>query len=257
MAAFGASALGGTVALLPVLNEAGTVGAVIEGVLSSGSIEHLLVVDDASSDGTQDELEKAKRRWPQMEVTIRRDQKGLGSALLFGFREVVQRYPFDRLLVLDGDLSHDPASIPHLLSVPADLVVGSRYTPGGRIENWNAIRRLISLSANSLARRLLALPVQDITSGFRVYSRSLVGMILSNAACGGYEFQVETIWLAAAHRYSIAEVPIAFIERKVGESKLATPEEALKFARFVVTKTFFSWRNGDKGGQRLRGGRTS
>lgn len=231
--------MGEVVGLLPVLNEAGTVRAVINGIFSSGSIDRLLVIDDGSVDGTLDQLKSAKLQFPQLDVEVRHNQKGLGSALLYGFREAVMRYSFDRLVVLDGDLSHDPATIPTLLAVPCDLVVGSRYTLGGRIENWGAPRRWISFAANLLARRLLRLQVQDITSGFRVYTKPLVEMILANAACGGYEFQVETVWLAAAQQYSIAEVPIAFVERRAGESKLATPEEALKFARFVLTKALF------------------
>ena len=229
---------GRVVGLMPILNEAGTIRAVIEGISASNVVERLLVVDDGSTDGTLDELEAARSRWPNVDIEIRHDQRGLGSALLHGFKEAVRRYDFDRLVVLDGDLSHDPATIPDLLGTPCDLVIGSRYTDGGRIENWNAARRLISVTANSLARRMLRLPVRDITSGFRVYSRPLVELILTNAACGGYEFQVETIWLATQHRYSIGEVPISFVERTSGESKLATPEEAWKFTRFVVSKTF-------------------
>ncbi len=234
---WGDSGLAGTVALLPILDEVDSVAEVIHGVLSTGVIDRLLVVDDGSTDGTLDKLEVARREWPQIDITVRRHQKGLGSALLFGFGEVLRRYPFERLVVLDGDLSHDPATIPQLLEVPSDLVIGSRYVVGGRIENWNVLRRLISYGANALARRVLRLPVQDITSGFRVYSRSLVETVVGNAACGGYEFQVETIWLATGHRYSVAEVPIAFVERRAGDSKLATPEEALKFVRFVVSKS--------------------
>ena len=249
--------MGEAVGLLPILNEVGSIRLVIDGTLSSGAIDRLLVVDDGSTDGTLDELKGAQVRWPQLDLELRSDQRGLGSALLHGFREAVQRYPFDRLVVLDGDLSHDPGAIPDLLASPYDLVVGARYVREGRIENWNASRRLISFVANSVARCLLRLPVKDVTSGFRVYRRPLVEMIIDHAACGGYEFQVETIWLAALHRYSIAEVPIAFIERKVGESKLATPEEAWKFARFVMSKAFNHPRSKTPGVISSRAGRSS
>jgi dolichol-phosphate mannosyltransferase len=249
--------VGEAVGLLPILNEVGTVRLVIDGLLSSGAVDRLLVVDDGSTDGTLDELRRAQVRWPQLDLELRPDQKGLGSALLHGFREAIRRYPFDRLVVLDGDLSHDPAAIPDLLASSHDLVIGSRYVRDGRIENWNASRRLISFIANSVARRLLRLPVRDVTSGFRVYSRPLVEMILDHAACGGYEFQVETIWLAALHRYSIGEVPIAFIERKAGESKLATPEEAWKFTRFVMSKAFIHRRSKRLGVTSPRAGRSS
>jgi len=231
----------GIAGLLPVLNEAGTIREVLEGIFSKGYLEQLLVVDDGSTDGTLQALGAMRLRWP-IDVVVRHDERGLGSALLFGFREAVRRYSFERLVVLDADLSHDPASIPDLLSMRADLVLGSRYIEGGRIDNWTFLRRIISVGANSLARWLLRLPVQDVTSGFRVYSRSLVETILEQAACGGYEFQVETVWIAATQHYTIAEVPITFVGRKAGRSKLATPEEALKFARFMTTTAIFSRR---------------
>ena len=243
----GTFSVGDIVGLLPILNEAGTIRQVIDGIFSTGSIDRLLVVDDGSVDGTLDQLDYARRQYPQLDVEVRHDQRGLGSALLHGFREAVKRYAFDRLVVLDGDLSHDPATIPTLLAKPYDLVVGSRYTTGGRIENWGLPRRWISFAANLVARRLLRLKVQDITSGFRVYTKPLVETILANAACGGYEFQVETVWLASRQNYTIAEVPIAFVERRAGESKLATPEEAFKFARFVVTKAVYPRKPGTKG----------
>ncbi len=253
----GRFSVGEIVGLLPILNEAGTIREVVDGVFSSGSIDRLLVVDDGSVDGTLDQLDSARRQFPQLDVEVRHNQKGLGSALLHGFREAVRRYAFDRLVVLDGDLSHDPATIPTLLAKPYDLVVGSRYIRGGRIENWGLPRRWISFAANLMARRLLGLNVQDITSGFRVYTKPLVETILANAACGGYEFQVETVWLASRQKYTIAEVPIAFVERRAGESKLATPEEAFKFARFVVTKAVYPRKRETKGLRSPGAGRSS
>src|SRR5206468_2727265 len=116
-----------------------------------------LVVDDNSTDGTLPALRAAQREFPQLDVVVRTEERGLGTALLFGFEEALRRYPFERLVVLDADLSHDPAIIPRLLSARADLVIGSRYAPGGRIENWPASRRVISLLANSAARWLLSL----------------------------------------------------------------------------------------------------
>ncbi len=140
-------------------------------------------------------------------------------------------------MTLDADLSHDPSRIPDVLSVDADLVLGSRYADGGSILDWPFGRRAISFSANTLARHLLGLPAKDVTTGFRAYRRDLVGQIVGEAACGGYEFQVETIWLARAHGYSVAERPICFTERRSGRSKLATLDESFRFARFVFQKT--------------------
>jgi len=239
-----------TVGLLPVLNEADTVREVIDGVLSLGVVDRLLVIDDNSTDGTLAQLDSAQRQWPQLDVIIRRDEKGLGSALLYGLGELVRRYDFGRVVVLDADLSHDPKAIPELLRLHADLVVGSRYMPGGRIENWRTFRRLVSVVANRLARGSLRLPVRDVTSGFRVYSRPLAKTIVDEAACGGYEFQVETVWLADKHHYTLCETPISFVDRRAGRSKLATPKEVLKFARFVISKSLRPkrWRTQTPGG---------
>lgn len=223
--------------LIPVLNEVSTVGEVIDSIFATRSIERLLVVDDGSTDGTLERLREASAKYPALDVVVRQGETGFGSALLFGFREALNRYPFDRLVELDGDLSHDPAVIPDLLAEQADLVIGSRYANGGKIENWSFSRRAISLLANSVARILLALPIRDVTSGYRVYSRPLVETIVREANCGGYELQIEAAWLANHHHLSIRETPILFTERKHGESKLATREEAAKFARFVIRKS--------------------
>ena len=153
------------VGLLPVLNEVATIRLVVRSILSSGLVERLLVVDDNSTDGTREELEEAKEEFPQLEVVVRTTERGLGTALLFGFEEAIRRYSFDRLVVMDADLSHDTAAIPQLLGIPADLVIGSRYYDGGHIRNWPTTRRVISFVANYSARHLLGLPVRDVTSG--------------------------------------------------------------------------------------------
>ena len=224
------------VGLIPVLNEVDTVEDVINSVLATGCVHQMLVVDDGSTDGTLTKLKTTRDKFPSVDVVVRSDQKGFGTAMLFGFAEALRRYRFDRLVELDGDMSHDPATIPGLLGVQADLVIGSRYTKGGRIINWPLSRRLISLLANSTARRMLGIPARDVTSGFRVYSRRLLETIVREAACGGYEFLVETAWLASERNFSVAEVPIVFLERGQGQSKLRTGAEAWKFLRFVLTK---------------------
>ena len=225
------------VGLIPVLNEVDTVEDVINSVLATGYVHQMLVVDDGSTDGTLKELLAIRTRFPSIDVVVRTNQRGFGTAMLFGLAEALRRHRFDRLVELDGDMSHDPAMIPLLLGVQADLVIGSRYTKGGRIINWPLSRRLISRVANSTARRMLGIRAHDVTSGFRVYSRRLLETIVREAACGGYEFLVETAWLASQRNFSVAEVPIVFLERRQGQSKLQTGAEAWKFARFVLQKS--------------------
>jgi len=238
------TAPGRVVVLLPVLDEVGTIRSLVESIFATGCVDAILVIDDDSKDGTRDELERAKERFPELDVVVRRNERGLGTALLLGFTEALGRYNFDRLVVMDADLSHDSAAIPQLLAVPADLVIGSRYYSGGGIKNWPATRRIISFVANYAARHLLRLPVRDVTSGFRVYSRRLVRKIVAEAACGGYEFQVEAVWLAAASQFSVEESPIEFVERRAGKSKLATWDESWKFLRFVIDKSLLrGWSN--------------
>lgn len=222
-------------ALLPVFEEAQTIEAVVRQTLGTNSVDRILVIDDGSKDGTLEKLETLRKEFPQVDVVVR-NQRGFGTALHDGFRIALERYDFSRLVTLDADLSHDPALIPELLSVDADLVLGSRYSDGGTIQDWPFARRAISYAANSISRHLLGLPARDVTTGYRAYRRDLVDRIVRDAACGGYEFQIEAIWLADRHGFRVGEVPIHFVERRAGHSKLATMEEMLRFGRFVLDK---------------------
>lgn len=232
----GSTGMTHTLALVPVLNEAGTVEQVVRRTLATGAVDRMLVVDDGSHDGTQACLEALKAEFPQLDYVVR-SERGLGTALHDGFRLALERYGFERLVTLDADLSHDPDMIPELLAVDADLVLGSRYLDGGTIKEWPFARRAISFSANFVARHLVGLPAKDVTTGFRVYRRALVDRIVRDAACGGYEFQIEAIWLAKTHGFRVGERPIDFVERKTGKSKLATLDEAAKFGHFVLDKS--------------------
>jgi dolichol-phosphate mannosyltransferase len=225
------------VAVVPVLNEVRNIGALVTSVFDTGRVGHILVVDDGSTDGTLDVLGSLAREYEGLDVHVRRQERGFGTAILCGLTEALRRYDFDRLVQMDGDLSHDPASISAMLDASADLVLGSRYVDGGRIVNWPATRRLISLTANGLARLLLGMPVRDVTTGFRVYSRRLAEVVVAEANCGGYEFEVEAVWLALHHGFSVDEKPIQFVERRNGRSKLATGGEAGKFMHFVLRKS--------------------
>src|SRR5688500_1263259 len=161
------------VAVIPVLHEAENIRRLVPLVFATGRVGHILVVDDGSTDGTLEILERMVQEEPSLDVQVRQDERGFGTAVLFGFQECLRRYEFDRLIQMDGDLSHDPDTIPAMLDMPADLVLGSRYVGGGRVVNWPLPRRVISIIANGVSRRFLGLPVRDVTSGFRVYSRRL------------------------------------------------------------------------------------
>jgi dolichol-phosphate mannosyltransferase len=226
-----------SVAVIPVLNESENIRALVESVFATGRVEHILVVDDGSTDGTLETLAAVTKEYPGLDVHVRHEERGFGTAVLFGFQECLRRYNFDRLIQMDGDLSHDPSEIPGMLDKPADLVLGSRYVRGGRIVNWPLPRRIISIIANGLARRFLGLPVRDVTTGFRVYSRRLIETLVREANCGGYELEVEAVWLAMQHDLTVDETPIRFVERRNGRSKLATFEEAAKFVQFVLRKS--------------------
>jgi dolichol-phosphate mannosyltransferase len=223
--------------LIPARDEAANALALVDTLSRVPCIDWVLFVVDKSSDGTERVLHDLAGSLDWLHVYYRWNRTGLGTALLEGMSYALEHFEFERLVQMDADLSHDPAQIPALLAGDADLVIGSRYVRGGCIENWPLARRAISRGANRVARFGLGLPTQDVTSGFRVYSRDLASDIVARANCGGYELQVEGVDLAQSLGYSIAEVPIRFQERGGGESKLNTGPEIYRFLRFVAKGT--------------------
>jgi dolichol-phosphate mannosyltransferase len=188
----------------------------------------IVVVDDASPDGTADLARDLAKRYPL--ILISRPAKGgLGSAYREGFAAARGELVFE----MDADLSHDPRHVRELVAAVragADIAVGSRYVEGGRVVGWNAYRRIVSGIGNGLARLALGLRVRDVTSGYRCYTRE-AAQLVQLAKSDGYGFQVEALYLAKRHGMRIAEVPITFENRTVGKSKLGPGE----FARFVRT----------------------
>jgi dolichol-phosphate mannosyltransferase len=191
----------------------------------------VLIVDDASPDGTGDRIRalQATRSW--LHLLSRSGPAGLGSAYRDGFRWALRR-GYDRIGEMDADLSHDPASIPSLLAAVdegAGLAIGSRYVRGGATEGWPASRRMLSRGANVFARMLLRIPVRDVTAGFRVYDRSSAQLVAETGThCDGYGFQVEAAHAVSRSGRWVAEVPIRFTERQFGSSKMSasTAKEA-------------------------------
>ncbi len=210
--------------IVPTYNELDSIGEVAGRLFDAvGDRADLLVVDDGSPDGTA-ELVKQMTHGPNAVHLIQRSHKqGLGTAYVTGFRWALER-GYDSVVEMDADLSHDPADVPRLLHrlQDADLVVGSRYVPGGRIVNWGLIRRALSLAGNLYARMWLGYGVRDSTSGFRAYKTSaLQREELSGLRSEGYSFQIEMtrrVYLAGGE---IVEVPITFVERAKGKSKMS------------------------------------
>jgi dolichol-phosphate mannosyltransferase len=212
--------------VLPTYNEAENVIGVAEDVLAIDDSLEILVVDDASPDGTGELVAAASRRQPRLHLLRRPGKLGLGTAYLAGFRHGLD-HGYERILTMDCDRSHNPRYIPALLAATADadLAIGSRYAPGGGILNWPWHRRALSAFANLYARTLLRLPVGDCTSGFRCYRREVLASVEPfGIRSSGYSFLEEMAWRVHRCGFRIAEVPIVFEQRTAGVSKIDSSE---------------------------------
>jgi dolichol-phosphate mannosyltransferase len=212
-----------TLVVLPTYNEAATIEEVLRRARAALPEAGILVVDDGSPDGTADLAEKVGQEAGGVDVMRRQRRSGLGGAYRAGFRWGMER-GYEALVEMDSDLSHDPAALPLLLGALEnnDLVIGSRYVPGGSIPNWSLRRRLLSRGGNAYSAFMLGLPVSDLTSGFRVYRADLLGrMSLETVRADGYGFQVEMTYRAARAGARISEVPIEFNDRQAGTSKMS------------------------------------
>jgi dolichol-phosphate mannosyltransferase len=209
---------------MPTYNEAENIHRVLRAVRTSLPDAGILVVDDGSPDGTADLAEQLGSELGGIDVLRRTAKSGLGSAYRAGFAWGLER-GWDVLVEMDADLQHDPAALPHLVAPIADgvdLVVGSRYVPGGSIPKWRWHRRLVSRGGNIYAAALLGLGVKDSTSGFRAYGASILRAIdLGVVRAEGYGFQIEMVRQVLDHGGRVIEVPIRFVERSEGESKMS------------------------------------
>lgn len=214
-----------TLVVLPTYNEAENIDDVLQRLRRAVPDAHVLVVDDRSPDGTADRAEKLGRELGNVEVLRRPAKAGLGSAYRSGFRIGLAR-GYDALVEMDADLSHDPDALPSLLAAVeegADLAIGSRYVPGGRIPDWPWARRAISRFGNLYARALLGISVHDATAGFRVYSRrALEHLDLDAVRADGYGFQVEMVYKVEHDGGRVVERPIEFRDRTLGHSKMSS-----------------------------------
>jgi dolichol-phosphate mannosyltransferase len=211
------------VVIVPTFNERENLPVVLAALLRIDDLR-VLVVDDASPDntGTVADAVAAQNRG-RVSVVHRRGTRGLGLSYIDGMR-VALRTDATHICQMDADLSHDPLDVPRLLAASrdADLVIGSRYVAGGRVENWPRRRILLSAFANRYVRAITGLPVRDCTSGFRCWSRDAVERLpLDRIFSNGYAFLVELTWEAAAAECRIVEVPITFVDRREGSSKIS------------------------------------
>jgi dolichol-phosphate mannosyltransferase len=210
--------------IIPTYNERDNLPVVVGALLRTPNLR-VLVVDDESPDGTGEIADTlARDAGGRVQVLHRTGPRGLGVSYIEGMQLALSTDATE-ICQMDADLSHDPADVPRLLerSVTADLVIGSRYVSGGRIENWPRRRLLLSNFANRYVRVITGLQVKDCTSGFRCWRRdALARMPLGTITSNGYAFLVELAWEAAAAGCRIAEVPITFVDRREGASKLST-----------------------------------
>ncbi|MGH8999473.1 MAG: polyprenol monophosphomannose synthase [Acidimicrobiia bacterium] len=215
---------GATLVILPTYNEAANVAEVLRRIRAATADVDILVVDDASPDGTAALARAAGAEVGGVEVLRRPDKRGLGSAYREGFRRGLSA-GYEIIAEMDADLSHDPAALPDLLAAVeagADLAIGTRYMPGGSIPDWSWARRAVSRFGNRYTRALLRLDTRDATSGFRAFHRRALEQIdLLGVRADGYGFQIEMVYRTQRNGGTVAEVPIVFRDRTQGASKMS------------------------------------
>ena len=210
--------------VLPTYNERENVEAMVAALLEQLPEGNVLVVDDASPDGTGELADTIAARQPRVAVLHRPGKEGLGVAYTDGFRWVLEHPDAKAVVQMDADFSHDPADVPRLLTAlmkGADLALGTRYMRGGGTVNWPWHRRVISMGGTLFARTVLLLPYRDLTGGFKAWRSELLDAIrLREISASGYGFQIETTWWAHRRGARIVQVPIVFRERIRGASKM-------------------------------------
>jgi dolichol-phosphate mannosyltransferase len=209
--------------IIPTYNERENLPSLLQQIFSSCPQIDVLIVDDNSPDGTGQLVEEIRQQDKRIYVLHRPGKLGLGTAYIEGFKYALQQ-GYDATFEMDADFSHDPCYLPDFLNAieHADLVIGSRYIPGGNTPNWSRSRRMISGSGNVFARLMLGIPVHDCTGGFRCYRRRVLENIdLDSVQSRGYAFQVELTYRTMKQRFNIVEIPITFMDRRLGTSKMS------------------------------------
>jgi dolichol-phosphate mannosyltransferase len=214
----------GTLIVIPTYNERECLASIVQAARDAVPLATVMVVDDASPDGTGAIADAMAAADGQVRVLHRPGKQGLGAAYLQAFRLALDE-GWQRVVQMDADFSHDPQDVPRLLAAldkGADLAIGSRYVAGGGTRNWGVGRRVISRGGGAYARLALGVPVQDLTAGFKAWKvATLRGIALAEVDARGYGFQIEMTYRALRNGFRVQEVPITFVDRRVGSSKMS------------------------------------
>jgi dolichol-phosphate mannosyltransferase len=223
--------------LLPTYCEAANISKLIHEIESLNLNCSILVIDDSSPDGTADLVRNLRKEYSNILIFVRPRKSGLGTAITDGFKVFLSlRNPPDYIVTMDADYSHSPKDVPRLVSAAKEakgLAIGSRYCPGGGTVNWSVFRLAISRVANMLSSVLIGADIHDYTSGLRCYSMNLVKSMVGELHSETYEIQIETIRQARMKGFDIKEIPMIFVNRKKGKSKLTT-NEIREFLSYIV-----------------------
>ncbi|MFL5306374.1 MAG: polyprenol monophosphomannose synthase [Polyangia bacterium] len=215
-----------TLVVVPTYNERETLVQIVPAIRVAAPDVYIQIVDDNSPDGTGAIADQLAAADPQVEVLHRASKQGLGAAYLDAFRRALASpRGYGRIVQMDSDFSHNPADVPRLsraLDEGADMALGSRYVTGGGTQNWGLVRRLISRGGGAYARTVLGVGIQDLTAGFKAWKReTLLGLDLDAVTTRGYGFQIEMTYRTIVAGFRVVEVPITFIDRRVGQSKMS------------------------------------
>jgi dolichol-phosphate mannosyltransferase len=212
-----------TLIIIPTYNEVDNLRPLLQEIFAQAPECDILIIDDNSSDGTSKLADEIQAESPSVKVIHRPGKLGLGTAYITGFKYALA-HAYEAVFEMDADFSHNPRYLPDFLQAieQAHLVIGSRYVRGGDTPGWSPLRRLISGSGNIFARMLLGMPVRDCTAGFRCY-RTLVlqNIDLNTIQSEGYAFQVELTYRVLKQGFKIVEIPIVFMDRRLGKSKMS------------------------------------
>jgi len=230
-----------TLIVTPTYNERKNIRELVSILFELNPDFHILIVDDSSPDGTAEIVEELQVGCANLHLLLRNEKTGLGAAYIAGFNYALER-DYEAVVQMDADMSHDPKDVPLLIEAieNADLVIGSRYISGINVVNWPLLRLIISYGANIYTRLVTRLPVRDATGGFKCWRRkALEATNLDGVRSQGYSFQIEMTYRAWLKGFRITEIPIIFVDRTVGESKMTRSimlEAAVMIPRLRIWK---------------------